>query len=98
MSDELSFSYDQKLSFESVSKSQVLSSIAKLYDPLGLLFPLYIKFKMFMQSLWQLKIQWTDPIPESSRIRWEDLNAEMDLVSGIWYPRRKLVQDADSIC
>ena len=38
----------------------MLSSISKLYDPLGYLSPVIITGKVFMQKLWIKKIQWDD--------------------------------------
>lgn len=39
-----------------ITKRNVLSRIAKIYDPLGLLGPVLITAKIFMQELWQLKM------------------------------------------
>lgn len=55
--------------FESVAmpdartKRQVLSSISKLFDPLGLASPLVVKAKLIMQATWQLNLGWDEDIP-----------------------------------
>lgn len=36
------------------TKRQLLSSISKLFDPLGLASPIVVKAKLMMQSTWQL--------------------------------------------
>ncbi|GFY10554.1 uncharacterized protein TNCV_2193751 [Trichonephila clavipes] len=41
---------------DSYTKRCVLSTIARLFDPLGLLGPVIERTKIFMQSLWSLKI------------------------------------------
>jgi len=56
---EFSFNYT---SFETTTKRQVLSSIAKLFDPLGLISPIIIKAKILMQELWTLRLGWDDPL------------------------------------
>ena len=38
------------------TKRSILRVIASIYDPLGLLSPITIQCKMFMQQLWQLKV------------------------------------------
>ncbi|XP_055948217.1 uncharacterized protein LOC129981409 [Argiope bruennichi] len=46
------------------TKRSVLSIIARLFDPLGLLGPVITKAKIFMQQLWLLKIDWGEMLPE----------------------------------
>ncbi|XP_076248108.1 uncharacterized protein LOC143187783 [Calliopsis andreniformis] len=41
-----------------VTKRTILSRVAQLFDPLGLLGPIIVKTKILMQRLWQLKIDW----------------------------------------
>ncbi|GFX18756.1 uncharacterized protein TNCV_3019141 [Trichonephila clavipes] len=47
---------------DSYTKGCVLSTIARLFDPLGLLGPVVARAKIFMQSLWSLKIDWIDEL------------------------------------
>ncbi|GFW39131.1 integrase catalytic domain-containing protein [Trichonephila clavipes] len=42
------------------TKRDVLSVIAKLYDPWGFLGPVIAKAKVFLQQLWQCKLDWDD--------------------------------------
>ncbi|XP_012543125.1 uncharacterized protein LOC105840666 [Monomorium pharaonis] len=46
------------------TKRAVLSTIAKLFDPLGWVTPVTLAAEVFMQQLWRLKLQWDDIIPE----------------------------------
>ena len=45
-----------------VTKRIILSTIAKLWDPLGILAPVTINLRIFMQTLWQSKLSWDEPI------------------------------------
>ncbi|XP_075158064.1 uncharacterized protein LOC142231336 [Haematobia irritans] len=47
-----------------ISKRTVLSSIARLYDPLGLIGPVITKAKVFMQNLWKIKLDWDESLPQ----------------------------------
>ncbi|GFX99531.1 integrase catalytic domain-containing protein [Trichonephila clavipes] len=54
----------------SYTKRCVLSTIARLFDPLGLLGPVVARAKIFMQSLWSLKIDWIDELPSERAKEW----------------------------
>ncbi|XP_076764826.1 uncharacterized protein LOC143431769 [Xylocopa sonorina] len=43
-----------------VSKRSILSDIAKIFDPLGLLGPVVVKAKILLQQLWLLKLHWDE--------------------------------------
>ncbi|GBN91455.1 hypothetical protein AVEN_54442-1 [Araneus ventricosus] len=52
------------------TKRDVLSTIARLFDPLGLLGPVICKAKIFLQRLWLEKVNWDDPLPEQFVSDW----------------------------
>ncbi|GFV50023.1 integrase catalytic domain-containing protein [Trichonephila clavipes] len=54
------------------TKLEVLSVIAKLYDPLGFLDPVIAKAKVFLQQLWQCKLDWDDVLPNSIANEWRE--------------------------
>jgi len=47
----------------SATKRGVLSLIARLFDPLGLLSPVTFRAKHIMQKIWRAQISWDDPLP-----------------------------------
>ncbi|GBM59870.1 hypothetical protein AVEN_50455-1 [Araneus ventricosus] len=47
----------------SYTKRDVLSVITGLYYPLGFIGPIITKAKMFLQMLWQLKVNWDNKLP-----------------------------------
>ncbi|XP_033212187.1 uncharacterized protein LOC117169790 [Belonocnema kinseyi] len=53
-----------------VTKRIILSQIAQLFDPLGLLGPVILRAKILMQSLWDSKLDWDDPVPEEIHVAW----------------------------
>ncbi|XP_067214144.1 uncharacterized protein [Linepithema humile] len=58
------FHFSVTVSIPSVlTKRNVLSTIAKVFDPLGLLAPILITAKIFIQELWSLKLGWDEPLP-----------------------------------
>ncbi|GFW30496.1 integrase catalytic domain-containing protein [Trichonephila clavipes] len=54
------------------TKREVLSVIAKLYDPLGFLGPVVAKAKVFLQQLWQCTLHWDDVLPNSIANEWRE--------------------------
>ncbi|XP_025836105.1 uncharacterized protein LOC112906362 [Agrilus planipennis] len=70
MSDEFSISTPQKIN-SSVTKRNVLSVIAQIYDPLGLVAPVVVVAKLIMQQMWLLKLDWDDVLSEELRVEWD---------------------------
>ena len=65
--DQLQIVPSEKLMNEAswrFSKRNALALISSLFNPLGLLSPLSIRGRIFMQSLWTLKNNWDEPLSE----------------------------------
>ncbi|KAL7304617.1 hypothetical protein TKK_0002868 [Trichogramma kaykai] len=60
-----------------VPKRGALSFIGRLYDPLGWISPIVIRFKMFMQRLWPLGLSWDDILPASLQELWQSLIGDL---------------------
>lgn len=70
-----------------MTKRVVLSTIAKLYDPVGALAPIIFWAKSFMQTIWQSGLDWDDPLPPSLMTSWGKFVSELHLVREIKLPR-----------
>ncbi|GFW22698.1 integrase catalytic domain-containing protein [Trichonephila clavipes] len=64
------------------TKREVLSVIAKLYDPLGFLGPVIAKAKVFLQQLWQCKLDWDDVLPNSIANEWREFVTTLKMYRG----------------
>uniref|UniRef100_A0ABD2XQ08 Reverse transcriptase domain-containing protein n=1 Tax=Trichogramma kaykai TaxID=54128 RepID=A0ABD2XQ08_9HYME len=53
-----------------ISKRSILSEVAQIFDPLGIISPVTIKAKVLLQELWLHKLKWDETVPESIRARW----------------------------
>lgn len=70
-----------------ISKRQVLSDVARLYDPLGWISPVIIIAKMFMQKLWQSKLGWDELLSTELYDEWVSFRASLEHLRDINIPR-----------
>jgi hypothetical protein len=72
--DTIRFENFSKIDFSksTVTKRTLLSQIGSIFDPMGLLNPLTLTAKLLFQALWQEKLGWDDPIPDSLQVDWSE--------------------------
>jgi hypothetical protein len=70
-----------------ITKRQVLSEIASLYDPLGWLSPILIKPKILMQDIWINGCAWDEPLPQYLQTQWLNFKEQLSDISQIRIPR-----------
>lgn len=69
------------------TKRNILSSVARLFDVLGLVAPVIVFAKLLIKELWLLKIDW-DEVPPDHVVRlWQQFQSELPLLSNISFPR-----------
>ncbi len=71
----------------------MLSQIARIYDPIGLLAAFVIRAKILMQELWQTGVNWDDDLPPETKEKYIELFREMEKLSSITFPRNLLTTD-----
>ncbi|GFU11211.1 integrase catalytic domain-containing protein [Trichonephila clavipes] len=91
-SSDDSFTYKVTTSTDcNYTKRDVLSQIARIYDPLGLLGPVIAKAKIFMQQLWLLKLDWNETLPPDVSTQWRNFIQTLKNIESIHVPRCFLV-------
>jgi len=78
---------------EIITKRNMLSVITQIFDPLGLVGPVIIKAKILLQSLWQQKLDWDTPVPETIRIAWASYCQQLPILNSILRPRHALLHN-----
>lgn len=95
--DKDAFTYKVSTPELPATKRLVLSTIARLYDPLGWITPVIFYAKSFLQVLWTKALQWDDKLsPEISSI-WENFVQQLVLLQDIYIPRHVNTTDAKTI-
>ncbi|XP_043067115.1 uncharacterized protein [Drosophila bipectinata] len=80
-----------------LSKRALLSTVARLFDPLGFLAPLIVMSKILFKDVWSFRLQqtdgtyraldWDDMLPESLAARWQRYLEHLPEVQHIRIPR-----------
>lgn len=73
---------------EIITKRIVVSEMSQLFDPLGLLGPVVVKAKMFVQVLWSERLSWDDHLSNDYTVWWKTYRSELNLLQSISVPRR----------
>ncbi|XP_055918507.1 uncharacterized protein LOC129950600 [Eupeodes corollae] len=71
-----------------ITKRTVLSDIAHLFDPLGLINPVIVLAKIFMQQLWRLKLTWDEALPQEFYHSWLKFRKNLGELNNMHIRRR----------
>lgn len=76
-----------------ITKRIVVSEMSRLFDPLGLVGPVIVKAKIFVQQLWKLKLAWDESLPMQYHTAWVQYRSELHNITNINIPRRVIFSD-----
>lgn len=76
-----------------ITKRQILSIIAQIYDPLGLLAPVIIISKIIIQKLWSLKLSWDENVPFDLFAQWTQFYSQLSKLNQLEVPRHLLANN-----
>ncbi|XP_058840021.1 uncharacterized protein LOC131695495 [Topomyia yanbarensis] len=75
--DQLSFQVPDLGNLQVVTKRTVVSEMSRLFDPLGLLGPVVISARIFVQGLWARQLGWDEELPEQDGQWWQVFRDEL---------------------
>ncbi|XP_043474391.1 uncharacterized protein LOC122506341 [Leptopilina heterotoma] len=93
--DALLFEVADQQEVPITSKRVMLSQIAKLYDPLGLVAPVVTYAKIRMQDLWKIGQSWDDPVPPEILDPYNAYREQLQLINEWELPRAARIMDAE---
>ncbi|XP_030750245.1 uncharacterized protein LOC115878029 [Sitophilus oryzae] len=85
--DQLMYTIADFISLNKFTKRTIMSDIAQIFDPLGLLGPCIILGKILLQSLWSLKLDWDESLPATIDNQWRQLRQELPVLNILKIPR-----------
>ncbi|XP_050423619.1 uncharacterized protein LOC126835225 [Adelges cooleyi] len=91
------FAYHTNLSVSPKTKRGILSTIARLFDPIGALGPTILWAKCIMQQVWQEKLGWDETLPSHIHESWDRFVYELPLLRNVSLPRHIDIRDAVDI-
>jgi len=85
-------------SYKALTERAVSKSIAstRTFDPLGLLSPILLKGKLFLQKLWSISLAWDEELPEDLKPEWKLIKVDWEKQSQIHVPRNIIFNKSDS--
>jgi hypothetical protein len=69
------------------TKRVVLSLTAQLFDPLGLIAPVVVTAKIFLQKLWTAKLEWDEKLPNYLENQWDTFVKTLSDLNDVIIPR-----------
>lgn len=83
------FSYKSDIpSHGQVTKRNILSTVARMYDPNGWIAPILFWAKCLLQRLWLQGLDWDDPLNLDLEREWLSFRTDLDNVRKVSIPRR----------
>lgn len=80
--DTFTFKKNDLGELDVLTKRRCLGLVGQLWDPIGLVLPVAIKFRIDLQGLWSSGYSWDDILPESIQQTWlENVQSINDLLS-----------------
>jgi len=80
-----------------ITKRFILSEIAKIFDPLGLLGPVMLVSKILLQQCWKAKTGWDESVPHALQMTWQSFSEQLTLIDNLEINRNVLINDAIDI-
>ncbi|GBO05613.1 hypothetical protein AVEN_94051-1 [Araneus ventricosus] len=65
------------------TKRSVLSTVARVFDPLGFISPFVVRVKKLVQEIWERGVDWDSKLPDDLRIQWEKWCCETGCLSEV---------------
>jgi len=86
-SSEDTFGFEVSPSCDVMTKRAVLSTIARIFDPIGLIAPVIFYAKHILQKIWKAGLAWDTPLPSDLAEDWKTFVQDLHTLTKIKIPR-----------
>ncbi|XP_055585541.1 uncharacterized protein LOC129738386 [Uranotaenia lowii] len=83
LTDKFRFDFCPQMNKGPITKRNMLSNIARLYDPLGFVAPIVVRAKVMLQQIWTLSLDWDDEVPLELQNSWTRYLEELPFLSNL---------------
>lgn len=80
-----------------ITKRIILSESVQTFDPTGEFNPVILKTKILLQRLWEMKVNWDDPLPQEIQDYWNCYRENIPILSQVKLERYLLNEDFTEI-
>ena len=98
VNDTMSFSPKLIPNTTPVTKRIVLSEISKIFDPLGILVPVTVRARIYMQKLWKQNCQWDEILNNQLTADWNLLVGDLNACQTMEFDRSLDVNNHMQLC
>ncbi|XP_031341031.1 uncharacterized protein LOC116169144 [Photinus pyralis] len=91
--DTIGYSLSFDVNENKVTKRTILSIVAKIFDPLGLLGPITVKIKIILQRLWSEQLNWDESVPLHIYTEWKRIVNSLKNIENVRLPRQVTIQN-----
>ncbi|XP_062713843.1 uncharacterized protein LOC134290680 [Aedes albopictus] len=70
-----------------ICKRSVISDLARIFDPIGLIGVVTVTAKIFVQILWKQKVSWDEPLQDELQDQWLEFRASLSRLENLQMPR-----------
>jgi len=95
--DEFTFNVTSTLVRSKLTKRALLSDLNKVFDPLGLVSPVLLKGKIFLQQIWAMKTDWDSILSTDIKNRWRLFGQDLGLLQNVLVLRKVLPEACEEI-
>ncbi|XP_043471319.1 uncharacterized protein LOC122504323 [Leptopilina heterotoma] len=95
--DTISYTVKLPESNSKTTKRKIISQVAKIFDPYGLLGPVIIPGKIMLQELWKLNIHWDETIPTSIETSWREYLDQLPCINQLRFQRCAISPNAKNL-
>ena len=86
--DVLKYKVEVKVSQQSkLTKRNILSQVARIYDPIGFAAPSLVRAKIGLQDLWKEGLDWDDELSPNVETKWQAYFTKMQQLNSVWLDR-----------
>ncbi|XP_058449039.1 uncharacterized protein LOC131429000 [Malaya genurostris] len=84
-------------SSEVLTRRQILSEVARIFDPLGIIGPVVTEAKLILREVCSQNAEWDDPVSEIIAKRWKIFREELPVLNELQIPRWILAEDVSIV-